>query len=70
MEECSDAEPTPHEATPPISEPADEELPDAKADSESYGGTEDEYVAEPDTPKGKGVATKVCPYLRNYGSFH
>ena len=62
MDECSDVEPTPaREPTPQLSdESAGEEASEAKVESESDdGGTEDEYVAEMNTQKGRGVATKV-----------
>jgi hypothetical protein len=62
VEECSDVERAPaHEPTPQLSgDSAGEEPPDDKVESESGDeGTEDEYIAEKDKPKGKGVATKV-----------
>jgi hypothetical protein len=31
-----------------------------RAGESDGGGTEDEYIAEHDMPKGKGVASKVC----------
>lgn len=65
MDEYSDVEPTPaHEPTPqPSEESSGEEPPEPKVESDTdEGGTEDEYVAEKDKPKGKGVATKVRIY--------
>jgi len=68
VEECSDVERAPaHEPTPQNSEDSAGEEPEAKVESESDDeGTEDEYVAETDKLKGKGIATKVWIYWTTF----
>jgi hypothetical protein len=58
VEECSDAESKPPEASP---EPEDSEPPEPEIPSESDISSEDEYISEKEKTKGKsGTLGKVC----------